>query len=71
MIIVQNELFWYEKVNLSAEELNECFKLIMDDFRLLQKNSEFGEFAKNKKVKIQVLDNSVNELPLVEKMIKE
>ena len=71
MIIVQNELFWYEKVNLSAEELNECFKLIMDDFRLLQKNSEFGEFAKNKKVKIQVLDNSGNELPLIEKMIKE
>ena len=71
MIIVQNELFWYEKVNLSAEELNECFKLIMDDFRLLQKNSEFGEFAKNKKVKIQVFDNSENEMPLIEKMIKE
>ena len=71
MIIVQNELFWYEKVNLSTGELNECFNLIIDDFRRLQKNSDFGEFAKNKKVKIQVFDNSANEVPLIEKMIKE
>ena len=71
MIIVQNELFWYEKENLSSEVLNESFNLIMDDFRKLQKKSDFSEFAKNKKVKIQVFDNSANKTPLIEKVIKE
>ena len=69
-LTVQNELFWYEKVNLSPTELNESFNLIMDDFRRLQKNPEFEEFSKNKNVKIRVLDNSDNETPLIEKMIK-
>ena len=69
-IIVRNELFWYDKENLSAEELNECFNLILEDFRKLQKSSDFNEFAKDKKVKIQLFDNSENEMPLIEKMIK-
>lgn len=69
MIIVQNELFWYDKENLSDEKLNECFNLIIDDFRRLQKNSDFNKFAKNKKVKIQMFDNSANEMPLIEKII--
>lgn len=69
-IIVQNELFWYEKANLTPVELNECFNLIMDDFRRLQKNPEFEGFSKSKKVTIQVLDNSENEMPLIEKRIK-
>lgn len=69
-LIVQNELFWYEKSNLSQTELNECFNLIMDDFRRLQKNPEFEEFSKNKEVTIQIFDNSESEMPLIEKRIK-
>ena len=70
MIIVRNELFWFDKANLSTEELNECFNLILADYRVLQKNSDFGEFVKDKRVKIQVFDNSENEVPLIEQMIK-
>jgi hypothetical protein len=70
MIIVQNELFWYAKANLSAEILNECFNLIIDDFQRLQKNSNFNKFAKNRNVMIQMFDNSGNEMPLIEEILK-
>lgn len=69
-LIIQNELFWHEKKELSSEELNECFKLIMNDLRRLQRNPEFDEFSKSKKIKVQVFDNTEREKPLIEKVIK-
>lgn len=68
-LVIQNELFWYEKANLSTTELNECFNLVMDDFRRLQKNPDFEEFSKSKEITIQIFDNSENEIPLIEKKL--
>lgn len=70
-IIIQNELFWFEKANITPAEINECFNLIMDDYSRLNKNPDFDLFSKNKKVKVQVFDNSGIEKPLIEKIIKK
>ncbi len=69
-IIIQNELFWFEKASVTSVEINECFKLIMDDYSRLQKNPDFDLFSKNKKAKVQVFDNSGIAKPLIEKIIK-
>lgn len=69
ILIVQNELFWYDKENVTRAEINECFNLIMDDYNRLQKNPNFYEYVKNRKVLIQLFDNSENEVPLIENYI--
>jgi hypothetical protein len=69
-LIVQNELFWFEKANVTPEEINGCFNLIMDDYNRLQKNPDFEKFLKNRNVKVQLFDNSGTIVPLIEKTIK-
>lgn len=68
-LIVQNELFWFDDENVTPNELNECFKLIMDDYNRLQKDSDYYDFSKNKKTIIQVFNNS-KEKPLMEMIMK-
>jgi hypothetical protein len=68
-LIVQNELFWFEENELPSEKLNECFNLVLGDFQRLQKNKDFDDFTKNKRVKIQIFDNSGSNIPLFEKII--
>jgi hypothetical protein len=68
-LIVQNELFWFEENELSSEKLNECFNFVFGDFQRIKKNREFADFTRNKKVKIQIVDNSGSKIPLLEKTI--
>jgi len=69
-LIIRNELFWYEEKGLTIEKLNECFNLFYSDFQRLQKNIIFDNFSRNKKIRIQIVDNSGNNIPLVEKIIQ-
>jgi len=43
MLLIQNELFWFEEKEISHENINECFNLVCIDFRRLQKNKDFKE----------------------------
>jgi len=49
--------------------MNESFNLIMDDYNRLQRNAEFRKFSKDKRVLIQMFDNSGNDKPLIEKVV--
>ena len=68
-LIVQNELFWFENKELSPEKIKECLNLVSDDFRWLQKNKDFAEYTRRRKVTIQLFDNSGSNIPLKEKII--
>lgn len=68
-LIVQNELFWFDEKELSPEKINECFKFVSGDFRLLQKNKDFAEFTRRRKITIQLFDNSGSNIPIHEKII--
>jgi len=68
-LIIRNELFWFEEKELSSEKLNECFNLVSGDCHRLQQNTDFVEYTRNFKVNIQIVDNSGNNIPLIEKEI--
>lgn len=68
-LIIQNELFWFEDKELSPEKINECLNLVSDDFRWLQKNKDFAEFTRRRKITIQLFDNSGSNIPIHEKII--
>jgi len=68
-LIIQNELFWFEDKELSSEMINECLNLVSGDFRWLQKNKDFAAYTKNRKVTVQLFDNSGSNIPLLEKII--
>ena len=68
-LIIQNDLFWFDEKELSPEKINECLNLVSGDFRRLQKNKDFAEYTKNRKVTIQIFDNSGSNIPLHEKII--
>ena len=68
-LVVQNELFWFDDANVTPTVMNECFNLIMVDYNRLQRNAGFSEFSKDKKVLIQMFDNSGNDKPLIEKVV--
>ena len=69
MLLIQNELFWFEEKEISPENIHECFNQVCADFRRLQKNNDFKEYAGTLKVKIQIFDNTGNDIPLLEKII--
>ncbi|TRX61094.1 hypothetical protein [Carboxylicivirga sp. M1479] len=68
-LIVQNDLLWFDDDQISAQQTDECFEQLMSDFSRLQKNKQFQQYAKHREVKIQVFDNSENEIPLKEKVV--
>ena len=67
-LIVRNEILWLDSSDISDEKLNECMKIILNDFQELNKNEKFREFTMNLKTSIQVFDNSESEIPLIEKI---
>lgn len=69
MLIVQNELFWFEGKEHSSDHIDECLNQVSEDFRRLQKNKDFKEYASTRKVKIQIYDNKGSNIPLHEKII--
>lgn|GEM_PF-746631 len=69
MLIIQNELFWFEEKEISTENINECLNLIRSDFSRLQKNKEFKDYFGTRKAMIQLFDNTGSNTPLVEKVI--
>ena len=66
---IQNQLIWFEEKDLTAEKIDECFKLVLGDFLRLKKNKEFEHFIKSRKVRFQIIDNSEKENLLLEKLI--
>ena len=68
-LVVRNELFWFEAEDISPAKLNDCFNIVLGDFQRLQKDKDFNDFTIDKKVKIQIFDNSGNDIPLIEKII--
>ena len=69
MVLIQNELFWFDEQVTSSEKLEECYQAVYGDFQRLQKNQNFKEYAKNRKVTIQIFDNSPGNIPLLEKIM--
>jgi len=69
-LIVRNDLLWQDKEINSIEKNNDFLEQNINDFRRLQKNSNFKHFTKSKEVKIQLFNNGDNENPLLEKTIK-
>lgn len=57
-LIIQNALFWFDDSEASQKKLDECYSIIKEDFKRLQKNKDFEFFTRNKKIKIQVIDNT-------------
>ena len=49
---------------LSPEKINGCLNLVSGDFRRLQKNKDFAEYTRNRKITIQIFDNSGSNIPL-------
>ena len=68
-LLIQNELFWFDEQVTSSEKLEECYQAVYGDFQRLQKNQNFKEYAKNRKVTIQIFDNSPGNIPLLEKIM--
>ena len=66
---IRNELFQFEEEGNSPAKLNDCFNIILGDFQRLQKDKDFNDFTIDKKVKIQIFDNSGSDIPLIEKII--
>ena len=69
MALIQNELFWFDEQVTSSEKLEECYQAVYGDFQRLQKNKNFDEYSRNRNVKIQIFDNSIVNVPLLEKVI--
>ena len=68
-LTVQNELFWFEDKKLSPEKINKCLNFVIGDFRRLQKYKDFAAYTRNRRVTIQLFDNSGSNVPLHEKII--
>lgn len=68
-LLIQNELFWFDERVASSEKLEECYQSVYGDFQRLQKNKNFDEYSKNRKVKIQIYDNTAGIVPLLEKIV--
>lgn len=69
MLLIQNELFWFEEKEISPENINECFNLVCIDFKRLQKNKDFKKYSETRKAMIQLYDNTGSNIPLLEKII--
>jgi hypothetical protein len=68
-LTIQNELFWFDERVPSSEKLDECYQSVYGNFRRLQRNKDFDEYTKNRRVAIQIFDNSQSNVPLLEKAI--
>jgi hypothetical protein len=64
---IQNQLFWFEEKDVTSNKIVECFNLVEEDFQRLKKNRYFEQFLSNRKVTIQIMDNSDRKTPLMEK----
>lgn len=68
-LTIQNQLFWYEEKDIASKKIEECFNLVYEDYQRLKKNKDFDQFISNRKVRIQLMDNSVKKNLLMEKFI--
>jgi len=68
-LTIQNQLFWFEEKNITSKKIEDCFDLVYADFQRLKKNKDFDQFTSNRKVRIQIKDNSNKETLLKEKLI--
>jgi len=66
---IQNQLIWFEDKDLTSEKIGECFNLILVDYQRLKKNIDFECFVTDRKVRVQIMDNSEKEILLMEKLI--
>lgn len=66
---IQNQLIWFEEKDLTSENIEECFNLVLGDYQRLKKNIDFERFVTNRKVRVQIIDNSENKILLLEKLI--
>ena len=66
-LTIQNQLFWFEEKDITSKKIEECFNLINEDYQRLKKNKDFEHFISNRKVRIQILNNSVKGTLLMEK----
>ncbi|MCK9311628.1 MAG: hypothetical protein M0P26_05060 [Bacteroidales bacterium] len=69
ILLIKNELFWFEDSDVSVDKINECFNLVLSDFQRLKMNSAFNEFTKMFDVRLQIFDNSGSINPLIDKII--
>jgi hypothetical protein len=69
VLVIQNELYWFDEKGPSPDKLNQCYDLVFEDFQRLQKNKAFYEYSKNKKVRIEISGNSESNKPLLEMVI--
>ncbi len=70
MVTIQNNLFWFDEKTPSSEKIKECYNLVYEDFMRLKKTAVFENYVRNKKVKIQILDNSGSNIPLFVKLFE-
>ena len=68
-LTIQNQLFWFEEKDITSKKIEECFNLVYEDYQRLKKNKDFDHFMSNRKVRIQIRDNSDKETLLMEKLI--
>lgn len=68
-LTIQNQLLWLEEKDITPEKIEDCFKLVNEDYQRLKKNKNFDQFMRNRKVRIQIVDNSETENLLMEKFI--
>jgi len=66
---IQNQLIWFEDKDLTSENIKECFNMVLGDYQRLKKNIDFECFVTDRKVRIQIMDNSEKEILLMEKLI--
>jgi hydroxymethylpyrimidine pyrophosphatase-like HAD family hydrolase len=68
-LLIQNEQDWFDEKDPSPRILEECFQSMHHEYQRLQKNKDFEDYTKNRKAKIQIVGNSNESVPLLEKVI--
>lgn len=68
-LTIQNQLFWFEEKDITQKQIEECYNLINEDYQRLKKNKDFEHFISNRKVWIQIMDNSDRKALLLEKQL--
>ncbi len=66
---IQNQLFWFEEKDITSKKIKECFNLVNEDYQRLKRNRDFEQFMSNRKVRIQIMDNSDKKTLLMEKQL--
>ena len=68
-LTIQNQLLWLEEKDITSKKIEDCFNLVYEDYKRLKKNKDFDHFTKNRKVRIQLFDNSDKENLLTERVM--